>query len=227
MERTIVNIKKKSLDNVDEVYMGNNSYENLTERQLLNIMTNKQRVFCQEYCSNGWNGTRAAKKAGYSDKSAFVIATENLKKPYIKRYIEIIKDNFEALCSVNKAKVIREYTKIAFSTIRDIQNTWITMEDYNELCLTNPDVLDAIESVESKVEQRIVDKEVVETKFVKLKLHSKIAALEGLYKLMGYNAPKQVETRSLSILANVNIDHYTNEEKNLLLKMARKHEFSR
>ena len=50
-------------------------------------MTAKQRRFCDEYliCLNA---TQAAIKAGYSEKTARQIATENLAKPYIREYID-------------------------------------------------------------------------------------------------------------------------------------------
>ena len=45
-------------------------------------LTLKQKRFADEYIISG-NATDAAKKAGYSEKTAFTIATENLKKPYM------------------------------------------------------------------------------------------------------------------------------------------------
>lgn len=50
-------------------------------------MTLKQQRFADEYIITG-NATQSAIKAGYSQKTARVIANENLTKPYIKEYIE-------------------------------------------------------------------------------------------------------------------------------------------
>ena len=50
-------------------------------------MTAKQQRFCDEYLID-LNGTQAAIRAGYSEKTAAVIATENLRKPNIQEYIE-------------------------------------------------------------------------------------------------------------------------------------------
>lgn len=50
-------------------------------------LTRKQQLFCEEYIKNP-NATEAAINAGYSRKTAFSIGCENLKKPYIKAYIE-------------------------------------------------------------------------------------------------------------------------------------------
>ena len=49
-------------------------------------LTNKQRIFVDEYLVD-FNGTRAAIKAGYSQRSADVIACENLGKPNIDAII--------------------------------------------------------------------------------------------------------------------------------------------
>lgn len=49
-------------------------------------LTPKQKAFADEYIICG-NATQAAKKAGYSEKTAHVIGGENLKKPAISAYI--------------------------------------------------------------------------------------------------------------------------------------------
>ena len=50
-------------------------------------LTPKQQRFVTEYLRLG-NATQAAKEAGYSEKTAFRIGTENLQKPAIARAIE-------------------------------------------------------------------------------------------------------------------------------------------
>lgn len=51
-------------------------------------LTPKQKAFVREYKKNGGNGTKAAIKAGYSENTADVIATENLRKPNIREALE-------------------------------------------------------------------------------------------------------------------------------------------
>lgn len=50
-------------------------------------LTAKQQRFCDEYLID-LNATQAAIRAGYSQKTAAVIATENLRKPNVRDYIE-------------------------------------------------------------------------------------------------------------------------------------------
>ena len=51
-------------------------------------LTDKQRRFTEEYCSNGFNATQAAISAGYSEKTAKQQGCENLAKPYIQDAIQ-------------------------------------------------------------------------------------------------------------------------------------------
>lgn len=58
-------------------------------------LTLKQEMFCKEYIKD-FNGTRAAMEAGYSKKTAYKIASENLRKPQIiKRLREEIENRKE------------------------------------------------------------------------------------------------------------------------------------
>lgn len=50
-------------------------------------LTPKQQAFCDYYIETG-NATEAARKAGYSQKTAKEIGKENLTKPHLKSYIE-------------------------------------------------------------------------------------------------------------------------------------------
>ena len=50
-------------------------------------MTEKQKRFCDEYLID-CNATRAAIRAGYSERTAYSIGVENLRKPELKAYID-------------------------------------------------------------------------------------------------------------------------------------------
>lgn len=54
-------------------------------------LTAKQEIFVSAYCSNGFNGTKAALEAGYSEHSAGAISSENLQKPEIIEAIDRFK----------------------------------------------------------------------------------------------------------------------------------------
>lgn len=60
-------------------------------------INDQQERFCQEYIID-LNGTQAAIRSGYSEKSAAQIASENLRKPNIRQRInELAKERNEAV----------------------------------------------------------------------------------------------------------------------------------
>lgn len=50
-------------------------------------LTNKQSAFIEHYLVC-WDGAKAARRAGYSERSIYSIASENLKKPKIRAAIQ-------------------------------------------------------------------------------------------------------------------------------------------
>jgi len=69
-------------------------------------LTDKQKAFCHEYVID-WNAARAARAAGYSEKTATDIGCENLAKPYIADYIEHIQTDLQKLAGVSALSNIK------------------------------------------------------------------------------------------------------------------------
>lgn len=74
-------------------------------------MTAKQQRFCDEYLID-LNATQAAIRAGYSEKTARVIANENLTKPYIKEYIDKRMAEKEAELIADQNEVMKYLTSV-------------------------------------------------------------------------------------------------------------------
>lgn len=74
-------------------------------------MTAKQRRFCDEYLID-LNATQAAIRAGYSEKTARAIGSENLLKPYIKAYIDQRMAEKEAELIADQDEVLRYLTSV-------------------------------------------------------------------------------------------------------------------
>ncbi len=74
-------------------------------------LTKKQKDFADYYLELG-NQTEAAKKAGYSKKTAYSIGNENMKKPEIKAYISerLAQIEKESIASIDE--VMKFYTKV-------------------------------------------------------------------------------------------------------------------
>lgn len=74
-------------------------------------LTQRQKLFCQEYVKSG-NATQAAIHAGYSEKTANRIASENLTKLDIQNYLQEL-NNTITTNNIAEAKEIQEaLTKI-------------------------------------------------------------------------------------------------------------------
>ena len=76
--------------------------------------TAKQKAFIEELPQNGWNGTKAAIAAGYSEKSAAVIACRLLKNPIVAKELERRKGQIEEKTDVAVEEIIAALREVAF-----------------------------------------------------------------------------------------------------------------
>ena len=81
-------------------------------------LTPKQKAFCDYYIETG-NASEAARKAGYSQKTAPFIGAENLKKPQIKEYISERMDSQDRERVASADEVIAFYTAVMRGEVKD------------------------------------------------------------------------------------------------------------
>jgi phage terminase small subunit len=147
----------------------------------LSTLTPKQRRFVQEYLID-LNGTQAAKRAGYSAKSASEIAHENLRKPQIALAIdeELAKNG-----GITRTRVVHELALIGFANMLDYITPQPDGTAYVDLSQLTRDQAAAIGevTVEEYIEGRGEDAR--DVKRVKFKLSDKQGALEKLGKVLG------------------------------------------
>lgn len=77
-------------------------------------LTEKQKRFCEEYLID-LNATQAALRAGYSQRTAYSIGDENLKKPEIQNYLKELMKQRSERTGISADTVLKELEKIAFS----------------------------------------------------------------------------------------------------------------
>ena len=77
-------------------------------------LTAKQERFCREYIID-LNATWAAIRAGYSEKTANRIASENLSKLDIQEKIRQLQQKIEARTEITQDKVLNELANIGFA----------------------------------------------------------------------------------------------------------------
>ena len=152
-------------------------------------LTDKEKRFCEEYVID-WNGARAARAAGYSEKTANVKASQLLTKVNIQSYIEDIQRDLSKLSGVTALRNILELKKIAYTNIADFKKDWYTLEDYDNL----PDEVKAAIAEIQHSETTFGDDGLKQS--VKFKLHDKQKAIELLNKMLGFNEPDKVDVTS-------------------------------
>ena len=74
-------------------------------------LTQRQRNFCEEYIRTT-NATKAAIAAGYSEKTAYSIGSENLSKPEISAYIKARLDEINREQIASTDEVMRFFTAV-------------------------------------------------------------------------------------------------------------------
>ena len=74
-------------------------------------MTEKQKLFCDEYLID-LNATQAAIRAGYSEKTAYSMGNENLRKPELQVYIQHRLEEKESALIAKQDEVLKTLTRI-------------------------------------------------------------------------------------------------------------------
>ena len=74
-------------------------------------LSEKQKQFCQEYIID-FNSTQAAIRAGYSEKTARSIGSENLTKPDIQEYLQILIQERNKRVEYNQDDVMRDLLEV-------------------------------------------------------------------------------------------------------------------
>ena len=74
-------------------------------------MTEKQKRFCDEYLID-CNATRAAIRAGYSERTAYSIGVENLRKPELKAYIDARLEEIHSAKTADAQEVMEYLTSV-------------------------------------------------------------------------------------------------------------------
>lgn len=136
-------------------------------------LTPKQKRFVDEYMVD-LNATAAAKRAGYSEKTAEAIGYENLRKPQIKAAIQERQGELQGKLEITQERVLQELAAIAFANGTDfVTVTQAGLINVKATSEVSKDKLPAIAGI--KYNQLGIE----------IKLHDKVRALELLGKHLG------------------------------------------
>lgn len=133
-------------------------------------MTPRRQLFVEHYAGS-WNATQSAMNAGYSAKTAYSQGQQLLKKVVIQEALAKEVKRMRTENAITVDRVLEEYRRIAFAQTTDmvtVKGGWVTIADTDDLT----------------VEQKAAISEIHQMKEggVKVRFHSKIAALEALGK---------------------------------------------
>ena len=90
---------------------------------LTDLLTVKERAFCEAYCSNGGNATRAYIQGGYAANSDQVAGSESfklLKKPKIQAYVKYLQASVSKRFDISADRLVQELASIAFANPKEI-----------------------------------------------------------------------------------------------------------
>ena len=149
-------------------------------------LKDKQRKFCEEYIID-FNGTQAAIRAGYSKKTAKEQGARLLTNVNLQHYLTELKQKTAEDSGITKKQLIDELAKIAFFDIRKIYNEDNSLLDIKSF---DDDSASAVAGIEV---DEIFEQRQLSGYTKKVKLHNKIAAIERVSKMLGYDAPARQE----------------------------------
>jgi len=144
----------------------------------------KQKQFVKEYLID-LNATQAAIRAGYSEKTARQIATENLAKPDISAAIEEAMAKRSERTEITQDMVLRELAKIGFSNMQDYMKSTKDGDPYLDFSSLTRDQAAALTEVTIEDFRDGRGEDIRDVRRVKFKLADKRAALVDIGKHLG------------------------------------------
>ena len=134
-------------------------------------LTPKEILFAEHYLCT-FNATDAARKAGYSERTARQQGYENLTKPYIQNYIQEKTSATLEKLGITQEKVIRELARIAFSDITECLQGEYELRDLNKI---GPETTAAVKNIR------------VTKNGFKIDMHDKVKALEKILEILKFS----------------------------------------
>lgn len=143
-------------------------------QQISRKITPLQERFCHEYVID-LNATKAAIRAGYSAKTAFVQGPRLLDVVSVHSLISKLRDEQKARLKMSSDEVLEEIAKLARSNVKRVFGEGGKILSPHEM---DDDVAAAVESFEARLE--FADDGAPPEEIRKIKMHSKLGALKIL-----------------------------------------------
>jgi len=151
----------------------------VSEAPELEPLTDRERQFCLEYLID-LNRTAAARRAGYSVRSAKQLGYMLYRKPNVRAEIDRLMADRARRTEITADRVLRELEQIAFSDLRDFR-----VSDSGKLTVRGDAESIASRAVQSIKRVRRVDEDGNTTTTVEFRLWSKPDALRLAMQHLG------------------------------------------
>lgn len=140
-------------------------------------LTDNQKRFCEEYIID-LNGTKAAIRAGYSEKTAEVQASRLLRNAKVLEFVSQLKEKRSERTEITADMVVKELAKIGFNNLQDYIDEGNTIKDLKTIPRDHAASVESIKIIETVWDGGTK----TATTF---KLHDKVSALEKLGRHLG------------------------------------------
>ena len=161
-------------------------------------LTKRQEHFCREYIVNGHNGTQAAIKAGYSDKTANEIAAQNLAKLSIVQFIRQLEKPILEKYGIDAEEIIKDFDSIRNSNVTDyfdvVNDQIVLKKGIKKLSDLPPEITKNIKSLKTTANGIAVE------------MYCRDAALRDLAKIAGLFIEKSEVDLKGKIDININYE---------------------
>ncbi len=161
------------------------------------MLTDKEERFCQEYIID-LNATQAAIRAGYSEKTARQIGSDNLSKADIQERLTELKKDRSIRTQVTADRVLKEFASIGFANIQDFLNSDLSVRNIKILKRKQSAAISSIKKTTFETETGVKTQ-------IEFKLHDKVKALEDIGRHIGFfeadNKQKSEVLKSFEIVS--------------------------
>lgn len=154
-------------------------------------LTDRERRFVEEYLSNGYEGTKAAIAAGYSVKTASVMASKLLKKNKIEQRIGVREKALETEYTIGRKAVLEQLLRCLTRDVADYIDP-ATGELYADLRKIPRHARDAIDGITEEITYNKQGEKIVTRK---LKLVGKASVIDMAMKHKGLFEPEKLEVK--------------------------------
>ena len=154
-------------------------------------LTDLQRRFCEEYAVD-WNGTRAARAAGYTGSDATLAATASrtLRIDKVQAYLDYLRENLAEACGISAQWIATHYKNQVLAGVEYVFADWFSKEEWEAI---PAHVKACVKKIETKRDHYEDNDERVVSEWVKVEFYDKQTALKALRDMIGADAPKRTQ----------------------------------